>query len=64
MELYILIPICLMILLVVVGGYVYMFLHIMRRDPKELEYREHKGQDARLVPHKYKNISKEKNDGK
>ena len=58
MELYILIPICLIILLVVVGGYVYMFLHIMRNDPRELEFREHTGQDESLVPQNTKKSPK------
>jgi len=54
MELWKIIIFCLIVLAVVVGGYMYMFFHIMRRDPKELEYREHMGQDDRLVPHTYK----------
>ena len=45
---------CLIILFVVVGGYVYMFLHVMRSDPRELEFRRNAGQDTRLVPHTYK----------
>lgn len=52
MELWKIIIFCLVLLMVVVGGYVYMFFHIMRRDPKELEYRKHLGQDDRLVPPK------------
>jgi hypothetical protein len=31
-----------------------MFLHVMRSDPKELEFRGNIGQDSRLVPHSYK----------
>ena len=54
MDLLILIPLCLLILLVVVGGYVYMFLHVMRCDPRELEYRGNIGQQDGLVPHNYK----------
>jgi hypothetical protein len=54
MGLAVIIPICLLILAVVVGGYVYMFLHVMRSDPKELEFRGNIGQDSRLVPHSYK----------
>lgn len=54
MELWKIVIFCLVLLTVVVGGYMYMFFHIMRRDPKELEYREHMGQDNRLVPHTYK----------
>jgi flagellar basal body-associated protein FliL len=54
MELWQIILLCLVILTVVVGGYVYMFLHIMRQDPKELEFRRMLGQDNRLIPHTYK----------
>lgn len=54
MELWKIIIFCLVILTVVVGGYMFMFFHIMRRDPRELEFRESMGQDDRLIPHKYK----------
>jgi hypothetical protein len=54
MDLIVIIPICLAILAVVVGGYVFMFLHVMRCDPKELEFRGNIGQNDRLVPHTYK----------
>jgi len=54
MSLWIIIPFCLVLLTIVVGGYVYMFLHIMRNDPRELEYRKNIGQDDRLIPHSYK----------
>lgn len=54
MELLIVIPLCIIALMIVVGGYVYMFLHVMRCDPRELEFRENLGQDSRLVPHTYK----------
>ncbi len=54
MELLIVIPLCLITLIIVVGGYVYMFLHVMRCDPRELEFRKELGQDSRLVPHTYK----------
>ena len=53
MELWYVIPFCLLALLFVVGGYVYMFLHVMRCDPREIEFRETMGQDDRLVPHTY-----------
>jgi hypothetical protein len=54
MELFSIIIFCLLLLFVVVGGYVYMFLNIMRKDPRELEFRKYLGQDDRLVPYKYK----------
>lgn len=53
MELLYIIPFCIMALLFVVGGYVYMFLHVMRCDPRELEFREDMGQGHGLVPHTY-----------
>ncbi|GIU01448.1 hypothetical protein TSL6_19540 [Sulfurovum sp. TSL6] len=54
MPLWKIIIFCLIVLIIVVGGYVFMFFHIMRRDPKELEYRKHIGQDDRLIPPKDK----------
>lgn len=54
MELWQLIIMCLIILAVVAGGYTFMFFHIMRNDPRELEFRKHDGQDNRLIPHTYK----------
>ena len=53
-ELLPVISFCLVVLFVVVGGYVFMFLHVMRSDPRELEFRKNVGQDERLVPHTYK----------
>lgn len=54
MSLWVIIPFCLFLLALVVGGYVYMFLHVMRCDPRELEYRGNIGQQDGLVPHNYK----------
>lgn len=54
MELWKIIVFCLIILAIVAGGYTFMFFHIMRRDPKELEFRKHVGEDESLIPHKYK----------
>ncbi len=50
MSLYIILPIAFCFLLLVVGGYVFMFLHIMRNDPREINYRDHHGHDTGLVP--------------
>jgi len=55
MELWKIIIFCLVVLVIVAGGYVFIFFHIMRRDPKESEYRKHIGQDDRLIPPKNKN---------
>lgn len=52
MSLYILLPIVFIFLLIVTGGYVYMFLHIMRSDPREINYREIQGHDTGLIPKK------------
>ena len=52
MSLYILLPIVFLFLLILVGGYVYMFLHIMRSDPREINYREVQGDNSGLVPKK------------
>jgi hypothetical protein len=54
MSLWIIVPFCLFVLALIAGGYLYMFLHVMRCDPKELEFRENIGQDDKLVPHTYK----------
>lgn len=35
-----------------VGGYVFMFLNVMRTDPKEIQFREENGLDLGLVPSK------------
>jgi len=55
-------------LVFVVGGYVFMFLSVMRVDPREKEFRKKHGHDDTLVPHKYKSeLEKEarkKNSGK
>jgi len=53
-ELVYVVAVCSVILLVVVGGYVFMFLLIMRNDPRENEFRKKHGWDNSLVPHKYK----------
>ena len=53
-ELVYVVGVCSIILLVVVGGYVFMFLLIMRNDPREKEFRKDHGWDNSLVPHKYK----------
>jgi hypothetical protein len=48
-----------------VGLYVYMFLNVMRVDPREREFREKHGHDDTLVPHKYKSeLEKEKSKNK
>lgn len=50
--------VCSIILLVVVGGYVFMFLLIMKNDPREKEFRKKHDWDDTLVPHKYKDKKK------
>lgn len=41
-------------LVIVVGGYVWMFLNVMRTDPREQHFREKHGHDDTLIPHKYR----------
>ena len=43
---------------IVVGGYVWMFLNVMRTDPREQEFRKYSGQDNGLIP-KQKKKNKE-----
>lgn len=52
MNLYLLLFIVFIVLVILVGGYVIMFLHIMRSDPREIDYRKVHGEDAGLVPKK------------
>jgi len=52
-ELVYVVFVCTIILIVVAGGYVFMFLLIMKNDPKEQDYRKDHGWDDTLVPHKY-----------
>lgn len=54
MELWQIVIFSLVLLTIVAGGYTFMFFHIMRKDPRELEFRKHIGQDDSLIPHKYK----------
>jgi hypothetical protein len=37
-----------------VGGYVFMFLNVMRTDPKEIKFREEQGLSSGLVPSRKK----------
>lgn len=53
-ELVYVVFVCSIILFVVAGGYVFMFLLIMKNDPKERKYRKDHKWDDTLVPHKYK----------
>ena len=39
---------------IVVGGYVWMFLNVMRTDPREQEFRKNSGEDNGLIPSKKK----------
>ena len=52
MNLYLLLFIVFIVLLILVGGYVIMFLHIMRSDPREINYRKVHGEDTGLIPKK------------
>lgn len=52
MNLYLLLLIVFIVLLILVGGYVTIFLHIMRSDPREIDFRKVHGEDTGLVPKK------------
>jgi len=54
MAFYNILPIIFLFLIFVVGGYVYMFLHVMRSDPREIEFRKDKDLDSGLIPTKKK----------
>jgi len=60
-ELVYVVLVCSIILLVVVGGYVFMFLLIMKSDPREREFRKKHGWDNSLVPFSYKDDKKKEN---
>jgi hypothetical protein len=57
-ELVYVVFVCSIILLIVAGGYVFMFLFIMKSDPKEQKYRKEHQWDDTLVPHQYKDTKK------
>ncbi|PHR58564.1 MAG: hypothetical protein COA44_03750 [Arcobacter sp.] len=46
------VPFSLFILILWVGGFLFMFLNIMRNDPREIEFRAHSSQDMGLLPKK------------
>ena len=49
-NLFIIIPFSLFVLVFWVGGFVFMFLNIMRSDPREIEFRENSGQSLGILP--------------
>ena len=51
-NLLIVLPSALMVLIISVGTYVYMFLNVMRTDPREKEFRENAGLKDTLLPSK------------
>jgi len=51
---FIIIPLSLFILVFWVGGFVFMFLNIMRSDPREIEFRADSGQSLGILPKKFK----------
>jgi hypothetical protein len=50
MTFYEILPIIFLFLIFVVGGYVYMFLNIMRSDPREIEFRRDLNINSGLIP--------------
>lgn len=61
MNLAVLLTLVFLFLVFVVGGYVWMFLNVMRTDPREQEFREKHGHDDTLIPHKYRPRESQKN---
>lgn len=45
------------LLLIVVGGYMFMFFHIIRKDPREIDMRKQNNETNTLLPKK-KDINK------
>ena len=51
-NLFILLPLSFLGFVVWVGGFVFMFLNIMRSDPREIEFRSDSNQSSGLLPKK------------
>jgi len=48
------IPFAIFVFVLWVGGFVYMFLNIMRNDPREIEFRTDSGETLGILPKKVK----------
>ena len=48
------IPSAIFVFVLWVGGFVYMFLNIMRNDPREIEFRTDAGETLGILPKKIK----------
>jgi len=57
-NLYVVIPISLIVLIYWVGGFLFMFLNIMRSDPREIEFRKNSNQSMGIIPRQLKKVSK------
>lgn len=51
-NLWIILPISFLGFIIWVGGFVFMFLNIMRSDPREIEFRNDSGQSMGILPKK------------
>ena len=51
-NLFIILPLSFLGFVVWVGGFVFMFLNIMRSDPREIEFRSDSGQSMGILPKK------------
>ena len=51
-NLWIILPISFLGFVIWVGGFVYMFLNIMRSDPREIEFRSDSNQSTGILPKK------------
>jgi len=57
-DLYIVLPLAFLFFVYWVGGFVYMFLNIMRSDPREIEFRNDSGQSMGILPKNLTKVSK------
>jgi len=46
------IPFAIVVFILWVGGFVYMFLNIMRNDPREIKFRDDAGETLGILPKK------------
>lgn len=59
-DLWVVIPLCILGFMVWVGAYIYITLTVIRHDPREIKYRKKTGKDLGLLPDKLFNNKKTK----
>jgi len=57
-DLFVVIPIASLVFIYWVGGFVFMFLNIMRSDPREIEFRKNSNQSMGILPKQLTKVSK------